>query len=503
MSLLGIDLGSGSCKGVVFNYYGMIIAQASEEYSVYSPAPGMAEMDAEIFWEAVVKVTRRLSAVVERDPIEALSISSHGETFIPVLNDGSAAGPAVMNSDNRAVKQSEWWEKTLGKEKIYSITGLPVHPMFALNKIIWLKEHNPDVYSRVDKFLNVEDYILVKMGLPPYTDYSLASRVMAFDINKKRWSDDILKCAEIPEQKLGIPLPSGEKAGRLSREAASILGLKEGIIVAMGGHDQPCGALGSGVIDAGEVSDSAGTYECLTAVSEKPRNTEKALSCSLNSYCHVVPDRYVTLAFFPAGLVSRWFIEQFCFEDKIQAEKLNKRVYEILDENVEKVIAGPTGLCITPHFVGSCNPYWDVRATGVMVGLTPQITRYHFYKAIYEGIAYELAINTQVLEELIGKFDSIKINGGNARSEFTVQLRSDITGKCMQTLHTSEAVCQGAAMLAGIAAGVYRNAEDAVSKVVRVRKSFAPDSTASEKYKVQLQKYRLIYPSLEDIRRMR
>lgn len=500
MSLLGIDIGSGSCKGVVFDHSGRILAASSREYATYSPAHNTAELDAEVFWESVVKVVRQVSAMVENDPVEALSISSHGETFIPVYGDGSAAGPAVMNSDNRAVKQSQWWESAMGRERIYGITGLPLHPMFALNKILWLKENDPEAYSRAHRFVSVGDYILGKMGLPFYTDHSLASRTMAFDIIKKEWSEEILYAAGISKDRLGIPLPSGEAAGRLTAEAAAVLGLKAGAIVAVGGHDQPCGALGAGVIDEGDVSDSAGTYECMTAVSVKPGNTGKALSYSLNSYCHVVPGRYVTLAFFPAGMVSRWFVEQFCFEDKYQAEKQGLRIFEILDKNTEDTVRGPTGLCVTPHFVGSCNPYWDARATGIMAGLTPRITRYHLYKAIYEGIACELAINAGALEEVAGKFDNIRINGGNALSPFTVQLRADLTGKKIQTLNSSEAVCQGAAMLAGIAAGVYKDAADAVQKVVRLDKTYLPDTASVEGYRKQLQKYRLLYPSMAWLR---
>lgn len=500
MSLLGIDIGSGSCKAAVFDYSGKILAHTSQEYSTYSPAPNMVEIEAEIFWDAVLKVTRQVASKVAEDPIEALSISSHGETIIPIDSFGNAIAPAIMNSDNRAVEQAAWWEKTLGRNRIYEITGLPLHAMFALNKIMWLKEHKFEVFSRTDKFVSVEDYIIIKMGFPAYTDYSMASRTMAFDITKKKWSDEILKCAGIGEDKLSIPIPSGTKAGTLSSSVAATLGLREGTIVAMGGHDQPCGALGSGVINKGEVSDSAGTYECMVAVTETPGNTSKALQYSLNSYCHVVPGRYVTLAFFPAGLITRWFLEQFCFEDKMQAQHLNKRLFDILDENTAKVALGPTGLCMTPHFVGSCNPYWDVRATGAIVGLTPQITRYHLYKAIYEGIACELAINVRALEEITGNFDSIRINGGNARSPFTVQLRSDLTGKSIHMLHTSEAVCQGAAMLAGVAAGVYRDVEEAVNRVVRISQTYAPDHASADSYLKQLNRYMQLYPSLESIR---
>jgi len=502
LSLLGLEIGSSSSKGVVFNLDGTVLASATENYSIYSPSPAMFEIDAQKFWQAVVKITRRLSENVENDPIEALAISSQGETFVPVDKDGNEAGPAIMNSDNRAVEQTKQCLQTLGKEGIYRIAGVPAHPMFALNKIMWLKKHKPDDYARAKKFLSVGDYILMKMGLPPYTDYSLASRTMAFDINKKDWSDEILKCAGVTRDKLGIPLVSGAKAGRLSSSTASALGLKTGTIVAVGGHDQPCGAFGAGVINPGEVSDSAGTYEALVAASESPCNSQEALRYNLNSYHHVVKDRYITLAFFPAAIASRWFIEQFCNEERLQAEREGKTVYEIVNDFVQSKCPEPTGLCITPHFIGACNPHWDATATGVMVGLTPNITKYHIYKAIFEGIACELSINAAVLEEITGAFDRIKIYGGNAKSEFTVQLRADITGKQIQMLHNSEAVCQGAAMLAGMAAGIYKHAEDAVRQFVKIKDTFDPNAETSAMYAKQIKQYRLIYPSLKAVRNL-
>ena len=500
MSLLGIDMGSDSCKAVVFDHVGRILAHDSRRYTTSSPSPGMVEIDPGMFWQVVVSLTRDLSQMVADDPIESLAISSHGETFVAVDKAGCALAPAIMNSDHRAVEQAKWWADALGKEKIYGITGLPLHPMFSMAKMMWLKKHEPTLFNKAARFVCVEDYLLMRMGLPAYTNYSSACRTMAFDITAKIWSEEILKCAGISEDQLSMPLPSGQQAGRLSSSVASEMGLRESTTVAMGGHDQPCGALGCGAVHPGQVSDSAGTYECMVAVSEHPHNCEKALSANLNSYCHVVPDRYVTLAFFPAGIASRWFIEQFCGEERLRAEENNTTVYQILDAAMEQNCPGPTGVCFTPHLIGSCNPYWDVRATGVVAGLTPQVTRHHVYKALHEGLACELAVNTSVLEDIVGPFDHIRIYGGNARSEGAVQLRADLSGKTMQTLHNHEAVCQGAAILAGIATGVYNDPTDAVERIVKIKRDFEPDVKTHEKYEKQLKQYRQIYPSLEAFR---
>lgn len=502
MSLLGIDIGSGSCKGVVYTSEGHQLAKASQAYTPVRTGIAVVEMDPIVFRDAVFGVILQLSGQVQNDPVEALAISSHGETIIPVDDHGQALGYAIMNSDNRAVEEAQWWEKTFGIERIYEITGVPLHPMFSLNKIIWLKKNKPDLYAKTVKFLSVGDYLLMQMGFPALTDYSLASRTMAFDMRNRCWSQEILDHCGIPLEKLAVPVASGSVAGKLGAALAQTLGLREGTIVALGGHDQPCGALGAGAIKNGDVFDSAGTYECMAVVSDKPVNTAKALSFSLNSYCHVVPGKFVTLAFFPAGLVTTWFMEQFCYEDKLSALQSGSNLFDSMDDKVLKFCPHPTGLCITPHFVGSCTPSWDIRATGVMAGFTPGITRYHLYKGIFEGIACELLLNTTAVEAVMGSFDSMRIAGGNARSVYTVQLRADITGKAFHILKNEEAVCLGAAILAGIAAGIYKDAADAVKKVVQIEKTIQPDVAAQATYEKQVNQYKTLYPSLEPFRKV-
>lgn len=490
MSLLGIDIGSGSCKGVVFDVNGNHLASETVPYTANSRQPSFVEIDATVFRDAVFTIVRKLSEQVTHDAIEALAVSSHGETIIPIDQNGNAIAPAIMNADNRAVAEADWWRENFGAEEIYEISGVPLHAMFSLNKIMWLRKYQPEIYHAAYKFLSVGDYILVQLGLPPYTDYSLASRTMAFDVQQACWSKTILNHCGVPEDKLAIPVSSGTVAGKLSKKISKVLGLNEGTVVALGGHDQPCGALGAGAINHGDVYDSAGTYECMVAVSNKPMNSARAFRYSLNSYRHVVPGKFVTLAFFPAALVSSWFVEQFCYEEKVKAAATGSDLYVLMSEQIP---AGPTGLCITPHFVGACTPHWDVNARGVMSGFTPGITRHHIYKAVYEGIACELRINTDALEDVSGQFQQMNIGGGNSRSPFTVQLRADITGKTINVLNNDEAVCLGAAVLAGIALGKYSNAQDAVDKVVRIRKTFTPDVQSQQDYQQQLERYKTIH----------
>jgi xylulokinase len=323
--------------------------------------------------------------------------------------------------------------------------------------------------------------------------------MMAFDVHSLQWSEEILQAAGLSADRLAMPVPAGTSAGGLPPAAARDLGLPAGIPVVVCGHDQPCGALGMGAIGPGMVTDSLGTYECLVAVTDKPTLGPEALAASLNSYCHVVPDHYITIAYFPAGLMVRWFCDGFCGEDQAAAAAQGLTLYQYLEASAPE---GPTGLCVIPHLIGSGNPDFDPGATGVIVGLTQTTHRPRLYKGILEGIACELAGIADLLARGVGAFETIRCTGGGARSPLGLQLRATITGRRMQALASPEAVCLGAALLAGTAAGVYRDLREAVGAAVRLGAASAPDPHSQQLYRKQLAQYRALYPALEPLRRL-
>lgn len=500
MSLLGIDVGSSSCKGLAFDLRGKIIAKAEIAYAISTPGPARAELDAEVFWNATIQVIRTIAQKTTADPVEALALASHGETFIPLDGHGQPLSAAIMNSDNRAVAQTNLWKETLGMETLYNITGLPLHSMFTINKIQWLKENQPDIWHKTVHLVGPADYILMKMGFSPVTDYSLASRMMAFDIRAKQWSDVILDRAGICKGALPTPLPAGQLLGRLSAETASVLGLRTGVSVSLGGHDQPCGALGAGTVDAGQVADSAGSFECLSITSDQPLDCSQALKYSLNSYCHVIPDRYITLAFFPSGLMVRWFVEQFCGIDALEAAAQEKNVYEVLAEKVAKEQTSSAELMVLPHLIGACNPHWDVHATGMIAGLTLDVSRVRLYRAVFEGIACDMALNIEVMQQCFGDFDSVKIFGGNAQSSFSVQLRADISGKRMKVMPHAEMVCQGAAILAGIGGGQFKNVFEGLALVPKTVAEYVPQEANRQMNRDRVLRYADLFHSLSSFR---
>ena len=496
MSLMGVDIGSSRCKAVLFTADGDVIAEAIESYTPRFPAPSHVEIDPDTLWSAAARAIRAAASAAS-DPVAAVGLSSHGETFVPVDHEGQALGPAILNTDHRAADEARWWEERLGRERIFETTGLIVHPMYPLPKLLWMRRHQPDLFASAARFVSISEYLLLKLGLPPIIAYPLACRFMAFDVRRLTWSQEILAEAGLTPDRLPLPQPAGATAGRLSPTTAADLGLPAHTPLIVAGHDQPCGALGMGAIAPGMVTDSLGTYECLVAVTDAPTLGPPSLAASLNSYCHVVPGQYITIAYFPAGIMLQWFCDTFCTPDADAAHAAGLTVFDYLEARAPD---GPTGLCVLPHLIGSGNPHFDTRATGVIIGLRQNSDRPQLYRAILEGIACELDLIAETLARVVGDFHTIRCTGGGARSRLGLRLRAAIAGRRLQTLTTPEAVCLGAALLAGVSAGLYRDLPEAVAHAVNVADTVEPDPRTAHQYQPQVRQYRLLYPALAPVR---
>ena len=496
MSLLAIDMGSSSCKAVVHALDGRVLGEACQSYTPKVPAPSWAELPADTFWQAFRHVTRILAGAVTDDPIEALGISSHGETFVAMDHDNRPLSPAILNMDNRAVAQAEHLKEVLDPKRIFEITGLVVHPMYPVPKILWLREHRPELFAKAQKFLPVPSYLLARLGLPACVDYSLASRFLAFDVRGKTWSDEILSACSLTADRFPKPVPAGTVAGQLSGQVAVDLGLPHGTVVVLGGHDQPCAALGMGVIEPGRVSASLGTYECLLAASREPVINETAYAANLNTYCHVVPDRYVTLAYFPSGIMLEWFLH--LLENEVPGA--DQSVDRVCSAWESRAPAGPSGLFIAPHLLGTCNPDFDPRASGVIAGLRPATSAADIYKGILEGVACEFATMAELLQRVTGPFRDVYITGGGCRSKLGLELRAALSGCRLHRTSSSDAVCLGTAILAGAGAGKYSDIPRTVEQLVHVADTVEPAAAVADQYRTYTQQYGLLYACLASLR---
>lgn len=498
MSLLAVDIGSSSCKAVAFTNAGEMLAQHSSAYAADFLEPSHVEIDPRRFWDAVCTCTHAVANNLA-EPVQAFCLSSHGETFIPVNKDYEPVGPAILNQDSRAHAESAWLEQKLGRKRLFEISGLVAHSMYPIPKILWIRDHQPEMFSNAARFVSVIGYILLRLGLPPHVDYSLASRYLAFNVRQRRWSEEILEAADLKSACLPEPAPAGTIVGKLDSVRASQLGLPSGVQVVLGGHDQPCGALGVGVIAPGNVADSLGTYECVLAASEAPILTDAALEASLNSYCHVIPEKFVTIAYFPSGIMVQWFHDLLYgngSEPGSCDEQSDAEHYAFLEANAP---AAPTGLCITPNLIGTCNPDFNPHARGMICGLDPGIGRAHIYKGILEGLACELSQITTLLARAVGDFREIYVTGGGTRSVLGLRLRAALTGRSLHLMRCPEAVCLGGAILAAVAIGEYRSIAEAVQQMVHEANVVSPDPAMAARYTQQMQQYQRVRSSLAAI----
>jgi len=494
MSLMGVDIGTTGCKAIIFDSNARILASAYREYPLKSPKPGWLELDPEEVWQKVSQSIREAVSKTKAT-VKALAISCLGEAGVPLDRNGRVLGPTIVGFDNRALPLCTRWLKRQDEQEIMSITGMPPNQMYTLIKLMWLKAHQPKLYRQIWKYPCYEDYATFRMGLPPTTDYSVASRTMAFDVRKKQWSAKVCDWAGIDVSIFSDARPSATIVGELGAKAAAELGLPRGCKVVTGGHDQPAGAVGSGVIEPELSIDATGTVECFALAFKRPVLNAKMRKSNFCCYPHVAPDLYISLAFnLTGGQLLRWFRDNFAGEEMALAKQRGVDVYDIL---MEKMSDEPTDLFVQPHFTMTGTPYFDADPTGAIVGLSLTTTKAQILKAILEGISWEMKLNLHLLEEAGVKVRQLHAIGGGAKSPKWLQLKADMYNKRVVKLSVAEAATLGVAIAAGVAIGEYPSFKDAIQRLVKPEKVYLPNPKRAAFYNERLDTYRRLYPMLK------
>lgn len=483
MTLMGIDIGTTGVKAAVFSLDGKIINLAYQDYKPIRNNAGWFELNPDEVWNSTKSVIKKAAAKAKN--IKALSISTLGGSLTPVDKNGNSLYNTITAADTRGSNELKIFEK-YGREKVYRITGAPLHPAFCINKIAWIKNNLPSVYKKTWKFMQMEELFFSKLGLEPIVDYSLASATMCFDVSSKRWSKEILNLVDLDEDKLAIPKRSGEVIGEISDRISKELGLSKGTLIVTGGYDQPMAALGAGIIKEGSGVDSIGTVECITVAFSKPDFNKMAKS----NYCicpHVYKDMFVTLAYnYCAGDLLRWY--KTTFERTAEYGEILKRVK---DE--------PSSILILPHFIGSGTPYLDPFSKGAILGLTLSTSKSDIVKGVLESACYEMKVNIEELKKLGINTGKLYVIGGGAKSSLNLQMRADMFQKEIISLEIKEAGCAGAAILAGYGAGIYGSIKDAVKLFVKEKERFHARPKWSRRYDRKFKTYREIYDKLKRI----
>lgn len=492
---MGIDVGTTGVKAAVFDETGTMLGYGIESYGVELSEGKRAEQDAEKVW-ACTKETMRAAVSGGGGDIAAISVSTQGDAVIPIDKERNSLHNAILGMDYRTGPEARRCASLFGDQALFEHTGMRPHPLNSLTKIMWF-EANADFGGRLYKYATFADYILLKLGSDaPVIDLSMASRTMALDLKEKRWSPEILGKLGIDTGLLSEPIPSGMIVGELSKSLCFELGIRAGAKLVSGGHDQPCAALGAGVVDEGIALDSHGTAEVLSTSFLASRLGEAMYSGYYPCTYHVVPDRFFTFALnHTGGILLQWLRDTLCGEDVAAAKACGMDPYTYI---IERAPDGPSRVLILPHFNGSGTPWCDLKSKGAFVGLTMDTTRGDLVKAMLDSLTYEMRINLRKLEDADIKVRRLRCVGGAARSEKWMRIKADGLGCTVETLLVREAACLGAAMLAASAVGAYSSILEALV-MVQLEKRFEPDEDGKRAYEKRFRIYCDLYEALRAI----
>ena len=489
----GIDVGTTGCKITIYENDGTLSFQAYRDYPV--TRAGEHEVAASAIWQGVQEVIKEAAAACK--DIQAIGITSFGESCVLLDEKDEPILPVMLYTDIRGKEQSEYLAEKIGSEYIEKVTGVHPHEMYSLPKVMWIKEYKPEEFARTKHICMMEDYVIYMLTGNAVIDYSLAARSLGFNIHKLEWSTSIFEAAGIDKELFSKPVISGTKAGTIKPELAKTLGLSENVVIVPVGHDQVAAAIGSGVFEKGCGIDGAGTVECIAPLYEGIPEGRTMAEGGYAIIPYVVPGHFVTYAFsYAGGALISWYIQNFAKFEKQLAKESGKSVYEILEQDMKDE---PTGILVLPHIAGAATPYMDMEAKGVVTGLTISHTASDVYRAMMEGVCYEMMLNMEWLEKAGIRPNKLRATGGGASSKVWMQMKADMLNVPIVSLGNAEAGAVGCAMMAGIATGVFKDLSNAADIMITEGATYHPRKEQHEAYMKHYDRYRELYQAVRPL----
>lgn len=492
MTLLGIDVGTGGTRAVVVDYDGHVVAAATEEHVPFaSPHDGWAEQDPADWWRACTLAVR---AALDRsrtgsEGVAAVGLSGqmHGAVVLDERDD--VLRPSPIWCDQRTAAQCRAIIERVGEARLVELTSNPALTAFTLPKLLWIREHEPEVWRRVGTVLLPKDYVRLRLTGDRATDAADASGTLLFDVANRRWSKGMLDAAAIDPRLLPEVYESPEVAGHVSAGGAEATGLAEGTPVVAGSGDQAAGAVGMGVVRPGVVSATIGSSGVVFATTDHPARDPLG---RVHTFCHAVPARWhvmgVTQA---AGLSLRWFRDVFG-----AGADDGRDPYERLGDEAASAPPGAAGVLWAPYLLGERTPHLDPSARAALVGLTVGHGRAHVIRAILEGVAFSLRDTFTLFDEMAVPVRSVRLGGGGARSPLWRQVQADVYGREVEVLEADEGAAYGAALLAGVGAALWPSVDAACDAVVRVAGRVVPDPETAAMFDGRYEAFRALYGAL-------
>jgi len=491
MWFLGMDVGTSGTRAVLVDEQGKIVSSASEEHAPFrTPHPGWAEQDPEDWWRAALIAIRGAiaSAPTPHQPIAAAGLTGQMHGAVLLDKDGIVLRPSLIWCDTRTQPQCDWLTSEIGYDHLIELTCNPALPNFTLTKLLWVKEHEPEIFARTAHILCPKDYVRFRLTGTYAIDVQEASGTLLLDVTHRRWSSEVAAAAGIPESWLPPVFESPEVCANISSEAASLTGLTAGIPVVAGAGDQGAGAVGMGILQPGSVSATIGTSGVVFAATAAPIKDPKG---RLHTFCHAVPGRWHVMGVTQsAGLSLRWLKETFFAGEN----------YDSLTSAASKVSPGSDGLEWAPYLLGERTPHLDPAVRAAFTGITTTHTAAHFVRAVLEGVTYSLKDTFTLFSALGIPVTGIRLGGGGARGPLWRQIQAAIYGLPVEILVAEEGGAFGAALMAGVGAGAWTDLDAACAAGISVAERIAPDPAGLAVYANGYEHWRRLYPAVATLR---
>jgi len=493
--LLGIDIGTSACKVAVFNPEGKVLAQSTQPYPVYYPAPDHVEQNPVEWWKGVCDAIRETLTAGSIDPVQIAGIGVDGQSWsaIPVDRNGNVLHNTPIWMDTRSHEICRRVTEKVGFDRILKISGNTFQPTYSTPKMLWFKENKPEIYKNTYKFLQSNSYIVYRLTGIMTQELSQGYGIHAFNMRTGQWDDDFCEELGIDRAKLPEIFPCHQVVGEVTREAAQLTGLVPGIPVVAGGLDACCGTLGAGVVEVGQTQEQGGQAGgmsiCLDYAAAHPK---------LILSFHVVPGFWLLQGGTVGGGSLKWFKQELGGFESLQESTEGVNAFKIMDDEASTIKPGAEGLIFLPYMNGERSPLWDKDAKGVFFGLSYNKTRAHMIRSVLEGCAYALHHNLKTAEEAGAYANELIAVGGAANSRLWTQIKADVTGKVIKVPTSDTATTLGAAILAGVGTGIYRDFKEAVGRTIRITRVHVPDEKVHQEYQKYYGLYLEIYENLKD-----
>ncbi len=501
--LLAHDLGTSGNKATLYDDEGRLVASRTVPYLTNYFNGNWAEQDPAHWWKAVCESTQVLVAQVNAADIAAVTLSGQMMGCTVVDKRGEALRPSILYCDQRASRQAARILEQIDLKSFYGIVGHRVSPSYSLEKLMWIRDHEPEIYARTHRTLCAKDFINFRLTGQMATDYSDASGTNAFDLNSFQWSDRIINLAGVDGMMFPEPMDSSRVLGEVTTAAAAATGLKAGTPVAVGGGDGSCAGVGVGCIKPGTAYNYLGSSSWIALTVTKPIVDEQMRTMN---WAHCVPGYlHPSGTMQTAGSSFQWLKEVICTSECAAAAAKGASPYALIDEAIRKSPPGANGILFLPYMLGERTPWWNPNARGAFIGLNLASRREDVLRAVMEGITMNLGLIVNIFREHV-PIDVIKVIGGGAKSAVWRQMMADIYGCRVESLNfLEEATSMGAAVIGGVAVGLFKDFE-VIHRFINVEHVSQPNPETQTRYArlspVLEKSYRALVEVYEDLAKL-